>query len=374
MNKKIGIATIVSLNNYGAVLQSYALLKIINSLGYEAEIIDLREPNENDCNMFMKAKSFKDILRNLRKLQCYSAYKNRMILFDNFVKNYISLSPNYYLCNSLNIDERYDVLCTGSDQTFNILLNAFKKEYYLSFSNKLPKMSYASSFGENCNDFTEKQKKWIKENLLQYKYISIREKNGVELANSLTGRDDIIQTLDPTLLLSPKDWRKLINQSNNRRNGYILFYSVLSEPWVVKTVKDISRLTGMPVVAPHMQNQYEFGCYFKRVIECGPLEFLDLIAHADLVLTTSFHATVFSFQFERPFYSFLLKEGNRIGSFLDLVNLKNSSITEKQSIEKSYKINFELNYMKSKEILEIERKRSMDYLVNSLQKMNNMRL
>lgn len=373
-NIKIGIATIVALNNFGAVLQSYALITFLKNLGYDAEIIDLREPNQDDCSIFIKVKSFKDILRNMRKIRNYQAHRTRMSLFEDFVANNLPLSPNYFSDNSLNINNRYDVICTGSDQTFNLLLKAFKQEFFLTFSNELPKISYAASFGENCNDFTETQLQWVKEQLLQYNSISIREQNGVELAKALTGRNDIIQALDPTLLLTSKQWRSLIKQRTSKKNGYILFYSVLSEPWVVKAVKEFSRLTGMPVVVPHLQNQYEIGYNFERIIETGPLEFLDLVAHADLVLTTSFHATVFSFQFERPFYSFILKEGNRIGSFLDTVNLKNRSITERQFIKKSYETDFELNYTKPKELLEVERKRSVEYLVNSLQKLDSLRV
>lgn len=40
MKKKIGIITIVKVNNYGAELQAYALQKKLNLLGYDAEIID----------------------------------------------------------------------------------------------------------------------------------------------------------------------------------------------------------------------------------------------------------------------------------------------------------------------------------------------
>lgn len=360
--KKIGIATIVALNNYGAVLQSYALVAELNNLGYAAEIIDFREVGQDDCNMFVKIKGVKDVLRNLRKLPHYKAHKQRMLLFNNFVTKYLPLSPNYFSGELENIDERYDILCTGSDQTFNVLLNAFKKEFFLTFCQDLPKISYASSFGEYCNNFSETEKKWIKEQLLKYKYLSIREKNGVELVKSLTSRTDIMQVLDPTLLLDSEHWKKLIKNQNKKNERYILFYSVLSKPWVVEKVCEISQATGLLVYAPHLQNQYEIGCKFKRVIECGPCEFLKLIANAELVLTTSFHATVFSFQFEKPFYSFILGEGNRIGSFLELVNLKERAITENQTID----IGLEIDYTLPKVLLDKERNASRNYLENAL--------
>lgn len=365
--KKVGIATIVALNNYGAVLQSYALVSQINLLGYDAEIIDLREVDQDDCNMFVKIRGVKDLLRNLRKLPHYQSHKKRMLLFNSFVEKYLPLSPNYYSGELENIEDRYDVLCTGSDQTFNVLLNAFKKEFYLSFCDNLPKLSYASSFGENCCDFSETQKNWIKEQLLKYKFLSIREKNGVELVKSLTARTDAVHVLDPTLLLKAEQWKKFLNNQRKNNERYILFYSVLSEPWVVEKVNEISRATGLPVLAPHLQNQYEIGIKFNRIIECGPCEFLNLIANAELVLTTSFHATVFSFLFEKPFYSFILGEGNRIGSFLDLVNLNERAIRENQKVE----IDFNIDYAAPKKLLDQERVKSLGYLENALRVIEN---
>lgn len=368
--KKIGIATIVALNNFGAVLQSFALVCKLNSLGYDAEIIDLREKNQDDCSMFIKVNCFTDVLRNLRKIPHYRAHQNRLHLFSNFVERFLPLSPNYFDGKLVDIDVRYDVLCTGSDQTFNVLLNAFKEQFFLTFSDKLPKISYASSFGENCNKFSTSQKDWIKEQLLKYKFISIREKNGVNLVKSLTNRLDVVQALDPTLLLEPEEWKRFVENSTKKGERYILFYSVLSAPWVVESVKEISRYTGLPVLVPHLQNQYEIGSKFKRVIDCGPIEFLNLIAHADLVLTTSFHATVFSFQFEKPFYSFVLGEGNRIGNFLDLVGLQEREIKEEQKI----KIDYKINYADSRKILNKERKKSIDYLIKALQSIEQERL
>lgn len=364
MKKKIGIATIVALNNYGAILQGLALVEVIKEIGYDAEVIDVRTKDQDDCSMFVKVKNAKDILRNVRKLLNYTSQKKRMDLFGSFAEKFLPLSPNYYSMSEDEIVQRYDYLCTGSDQTFNVLLNAFKPEYYLTFTEQLPKFSYASSFGETCEKFTDKDRGWIKKQLCKYSKISVREKNGVELVKMLTGRNDIVQVLDPTLLMTEKQWKRFLPlQTKKFPQKYIVFYSVLSEQWVVEYVKRISLVTGLPVIAPHLQNSYEIGAKFERYIECGPAEFLELINNAELVLTTSFHATVFSYQFKKRFYSFILGEGNRIGSFLENVGLSNRAILDKTDV---INIDDSINFEESNKLLHIEREKSMNYLVETL--------
>lgn len=357
--KKIGIATIIALDNYGALLQGYALLKKFNELGCDAELLDLREKGQNDCSMFVKVRGFKDILRNMRKLLNYSLAKKRLNLFSDFVKENIKLSENYPDEETLRKTKfDYDMLVTGSDQTFNLKLPVFKKAYYLGFNKDIPKISYASSFGENCKSFTKDECDFIKEHLECYKHLSIREKQGVDLAKEITDRQDIIQCVDPTMTLLPEKWKEITNIEVAPKEDYILFYSVLSNKQIVEEVKRISEQTGMKVIAPHLQNSFEIGTTFCRATVTGPKEFLGLIKGAKLVLTTSFHATVFSVIFKKPFYSFIMGEGNRIGSLLDMLGLEDRKIKNAKIENVDYEIDFTLAH----KAMEEERKKSEEYL------------
>lgn len=366
--KKIGIATIIALDNYGALLQGYALLKKFNELGCDAELLDLREKGQNDCSMFVKVKGFKDILRNMRKILNYSSAKKRLNLFQDFVKENIKLSKNYpdeKTLRETSLD--YDMLVTGSDQTFNIKLPVFKKAYYLGFNKEIPKISYASSFGENCKSFTKEECDWIKKHLDCYNHISVREKQGVDLAKEITGREDIIQCVDPTMILPPEKWEQITNTEAAPKEDYILFYSVLSNKQIVEEVKRISAQTGMRVIAPHLQNSFEMGTDFCRAIKTGPREFLGLIKGAKLVLTTSFHATVFSVIFKKPFYSFLMGEGNRIGSLLDMLGLEGRKIKN----AKIENVDYEIDFTSAHKALEEERKKSEEYLQKCVEEIQN---
>ena len=355
----IGIFTIIALDNYGAVLQGYALQRQLDKLGASSELVDLRSREQNDCRIIKKIHSPTDILRNIRQLSKYKKLKKRMDAFKRFVDKNMTLGINYPDAQALvKKPLPYKMLLTGSDQTFNIKLPVFKKEYYLYFEHKLPKASYASSFGEFCGSYTAADREMIKKWLSEYKYIGIREEQGVSFAKEITGRDDIVKNADPTLLLERAEWDKLATLGQADTSGdYILFYSVLSDNWVVERVKEISKKLGMRVIACHLCNKFEIGSGFERVY-AGPEDFLKLVKNARFVLTTSFHATVFSLVFHKPFCSFVLEEGNRIRSLLEAAGLSDRAETENDKKD----ISFEIDFSEADKRLEKERKDSIDYL------------
>lgn len=354
----IGVFTLIALDNYGALLQSFSLQKQLDKMGYTSEIVDVRSKDQNDCRMILKVRSPLDILRNVRQLLNYTKVRRRFDLFSDFVRENIRLSRNYPDIQSLTEEELpYKLLMTGSDQTFNVKLSVFKEVYYLGFEKKRPKVSYASSFGEFCKSFTAEERKRIKEWLSEYKHISIREEQGVNFAKKITGRSDIVKTVDPTLLIQREDWEELIGDNRNRYGDYLLFYSVLSDKWVVDEVKRIAREYKLKVIVPHLCNQFEIGADFKRVV-VSPDGFLNLVKHAKMVLTTSFHATVFSIIFHKPFYSFVPEEGNRIGSLLAMLALEERMI---KSAGKDI-VQTEIDFVNADRILKAEREKSIEYL------------
>ena len=351
----IGIFTIVALDNFGAILQGYALQRKLSDMGQSAELVDLRNSEQSDCRIFKKVKSPLDILRNARQLLSYRKTKRRFDLFNKFVAENIVLSENYNTEDSLK-SLPYKLLMTGSDQTFNIKLPVFKKEYYLGFEKNIQKVSYASSFGEFCSRFTDAEKSKIKEWLSDYRYIGIREEQGVEFAKEITGREDIVRNVDPTLLLTENEWEELA-VGDNKYGDYIAFYSVLSDKWVVDEVQRIAKELNLKVIALHMCNQFEIGAGFERV-SAGPGEFLSIIKNAKLVLTTSFHASVFAITFHKPFYSFVLEEGNRIRNLLNMTGLQDRLIA---SVGKTVSVD-EVDFSEADEKIKNERDKSIEYL------------
>ena len=101
------------------------------------------------------------------------------------------------------------------------------------------------------------------------------------------------------------------------------------------------------------------------MLDAGPLEFLNLINNAKLVLSSSFHGTVFSILLNKPFFAINGKDDYRISTLLKKMDLNERTIEMDNIIEKCNefeKINFNMSY----KLLEQERKKSENYLKNAL--------
>lgn len=359
--KKIGIITMHSNKNYGAVLQSYALQKKICDLGYEAKLIDYIPDSElYNTENFHRSLSKRASVDNIRFLLNVKNQLKRTHGFEAFAKKYYNLTKRYTQNdlpkeNELNMD----VYITGSDQTFNLLLMGepqARYPYFLDFVHNGKKISYASSMGEKILELGEKDRAWIKKALKDYSHIAVREEKAADFIEGL-GIERPKITIDPTMLLTCGEWEKIAEMPKNVKGKYILFYSVLSDKWVVEAVKKISKETGLPVVAPHMKNRYELSAGFKRADYASPEEFIALVKNAEFVCTSSFHGTVFSIINNKPFISFILGEGNRIKTLLKNTGLESNAVYCGDEIHIP-----QSNCNAANDLLEILRKNSVNLL------------
>jgi hypothetical protein len=340
--KKIGILTIHNSYNYGAVLQAYATQRTLVELGFDVELINYStEVSKKTKKFLVLPKSKQDIKHNLRNIRHPLMFFKRKKKFETFIFKYMTLSKREYNRNNIRLaeNEDYDYLVTGSDQTFNLNLRGNiwdRQAYFLPFEFAGKKISYAASMGEYMSLLTAEQKDWIKIALSDYSRISVREPVAADFIEDLIGkRPDVI--FDPTLALTREQWDSVCKVQPPKgkikdKEKYILFYTVTSEKWVVDFAEKISKQTGMKIVAAHPQNSLEIGRDFERVSDSGPSEFLSLIKNASFVITTSFHGTIFSMIYEKPFYSLVLGEGNRQTSLLSQAGLGGRVILEKSKV------------------------------------------
>lgn len=363
--KKIGIITIHHNCNYGAVLQAYALQEKLNNLGYNAELLNYITPSGRN-SMRLLSSSLKDNISTLLKIKNKILRINR---FKSFINQRYRLSGKpIYDQNKLNENMfNYDVYITGSDQTFNLLLNKnieYRKPYFLPFVKNTKKISYAASMGEKIQNISPTNKEWMKKALNEYDHILVRDEKTADFIEKELNisRPDIV--LDPTLLLTSEEWNEISKPTKIPDEKYVLFYSVLSSPWVIKQVNAIAEKLNLKVIAPHHANRFEFSTNFKRMDFCGPEEFIDLVKNATVVLTTSFHGTIFSLLFNKPFLSFVLGEGNRITNLLKLTGLTNRAVYENSYIDIDSILT--QNYKNVNEKLDALRKTSAKLLTDAI--------
>ena len=377
--KKTGIITILNVNNYGAELQAFALHHKLKHMGYDNEIINYlyyKNPlykSEVDSRPLIKT-SIKNKLKDfaLKWIDKYSAFrypeiaKKRKLRFFDFHKEHTSLSKVYKSYSELyeaKLD--YENYVVGSDQVWNPNNGTNLAPYFLTFAPKeANKVAFASSFGvgEISESYYSKYKEWIN-NLV---HIGTRETSGVELIKNITGRS-VAHVVDPTLLLTKKDWEGLMVPYKHE-NPYILLFIFKKNSYAEELAYKIQEKTGFKIIRVCKNEMpLESDDKILNIRDFGPLEFLGLYSGASVVLTTSFHGSVFSLIFEKPFYTITPASKNnnsRQESLMRVVGLENRLLREGDNVDLDKLTDVDFDYVKEKLGEQIDF--SIDYLKQSL--------
>lgn len=364
--KKVGILTFHGSHNYGSVLQSYASAITLSKLGYNPEIINLRNHAQLDAyKIFHTGES---AIRRFFKILIYRQLKSRFNKFENFITNVLPISSKEYNDGKeLKISQLdYDIYYTGSDQIWNPACQDFEPAYYLDFVNhKRPTIAYAPSLGKG--DFDNSDKKLIKRLLDNVDYLSCREETGSKLIEKLSGKKTI-QVCDPVFLPTKNEWSDFAI-SPKRKRPYILVYFLENNHGDKSNLELLKKRTGYDVILLNEYLREYLNPHIKLKLDASPQEFLGLIQNAELIYTNSFHATAFSVIFNKPFYTAIAKtedvtnnNDSRKIDFLKSVGLENRLVKSVNDID----LNKKINYQSVNEKLSALREKSLDYLKNAL--------
>ncbi len=336
---KIALLTFHNAINYGAALQVYASQKAIQELGAECEVIDyVNEHRKNAYNMFEQAK------KNLKEKKMISFAKvlvgtpfmsSRRKKFLEFYNENLECTDKQFT-NSKEakaLNGLYDKFIVGSDQVWNYINNGSDFSFLLNFvEDDNRKISYSSSFGlanipDNLKD------KYI-ENLNKIKYLSTREEYGVNLINNLTGRKAEL-VLDPVFLLDKNQWLSLCNKSNNKEK-YVFAYTNRSGQW-----EEFLQRTSYPMnskkvykISRHLTPKDFISRQVKVSYSISPVEFVETIANAELVVSASFHCIAMSIILNKPFVAILTGDcgkDERVINILKIAGLENRILSPKMT-------------------------------------------
>lgn len=316
---KVGILTYHNAHNYGAALQAYGLQKQLRDMGENPEFIHYYSEETESRNAYKRPISRpKDLLINIAyKIFAYKL-KARFENFESFIGSYLEKSPRYRTLDALREAEHdYDAIVCGSDQIWSYAQGASPVYYATFVPSSIPLIAYAPSFGRYvaADSAPPKLKDWV----ARFSSLSVRELNGVQMLQKLTGRE-VAHVLDPAFFVSPEDWKQVAVEPGIGK-PYLLFYALeISQP-VVDFVSRVSTMLKLNIVIAGKGGSLFFSGRSKLAIESGPREFLGLIKGASLVISNSFHATVFSILMRVPFLTLGHSERNeRIRGLLELVN------------------------------------------------------
>ena len=312
---KICTITRHNVYNYGATLQAYALQEYLKSLGNDVKIIDYRpvydighygfhwyvfplSPHYNRCKknpLFRLAYCFR------RGIRSYKTIKRKW-KFDEFDKEYLDRTKIYKSYDDLLLDPpSADTFIAGSDQIwYAYSLEGQDKAYYLEFVKSGRKISYAASFGTSTPnpDFEEQQKHLVS----KFDYVTVREEVGKKILSVWDIPSS--QVCDPVFLLHKEDWIKLSDRADiGIPDKYILIYNLGPENSKIREIgQQIAKEHDFKIISINSPGKIAYSD--KKLGNIGPKEFVKLIAHAQVVLTNSFHGTAFSIILNKPFYAF----------------------------------------------------------------------
>lgn len=352
---KIGILTWLHNGNYGSILQAYALQKALRNQGYQTENIDYAPSTVKKVENLIKNKNSLKLF--LEKWDAYCAKKvagsprelsEKQKKFEDFRENYINITRRYSSPKEVaTIDGEYDAYICGSDQIWSpVLLNPV---FYFDFlSDTERKIAYACSFG--VSSIKGKKATKITNYLNRFDYISVRESSGCEIVKNLTGK--VVPVMpDPTLLLQRTDWDK-VSKYNLNLNKYIFCYFLSWNEDYWKYVENVSQQLGYQIViVPSVKQTYQVDAKILKNI--GPEEWVGLVKNASYVITDSFHGTVFSIIYNKPFT--VLKrfsddnprsQNSRIYTLLEHYNLTNrlGINTDIFNLQEYTKVNSQVEY------------------------------
>jgi Polysaccharide pyruvyl transferase len=349
--KKTATLTFQNADNYGAILQAYALHKTLANIGVENHVLNYQSKYMGKPYGLAALKR-KGIIRFLLGIAYYIVRMPRKAKFSE-LRTHLKMTPILNKSDLINLEEQYDCFIAGSDQVWNDSITDLDPSFFLDFV-KSPdkKLSYAASFGFESmpNDLKIKYKELLKD----FSSYNMREASGVEIINSLLKKPANL-VLDPTLLLTREEWNTIENAPAIKEK-YILVYQVTLSSFLIKTVKKIAKFTGYKVVTV----PFPLGGFLKAKtnLSAGPREWIGLIRDAEIVVTDSFHGCCFSILYNKKFYVCITGAATRIYNLLNVFNLNECLYKPGSQLELTNKIDWE----KINSSLGEERKRSINIL------------
>lgn len=372
------------IRNYGSVLQSYATFRILNELGHDTQVICYRDrPSRKakaEIALRIRLKYLADrsmVKQKVRKLlhgdgAFAHILQSRGEAFDAFNRDVLRFTE---ACDSPSDAaaclEPGETVVIGSDQLWGPedIIRDYHTLNWVPAGHR--KVAYSTSFGvKQLPKFVQERAKRF---LSDMDRISVREASGVEIVDALTGKA-VPQVCDPTLLLPGEAWADLA-APRLVEEPYIFLFFIGDNPGQRKAVRDFARRRHLKIAAIQHLDRYiasDEGIADLTFNAASPREFLALIRDASYVFCDSFHAAIFSVQFEKRFLIFNRYGDNaygsrnsRIDSLCSRLGMEDRRAGEGDDLDR--KIDQPVDYRRVKEALNQWRAASLDYLQKALE-------
>ena len=326
---RVGIITFHFVNNYGGVLQTFALQKTIkDKCNADAVIVDYRNwfiRLTDWIRLFPITTNQKEFRSGINTMK---ARRERLDKFSSFLAEKTTLTRKYTSTAAIKRDlPECDKFICGSDQIWNpFLTGGVAGAYYCSFvKERNRKVAYAPSFG--TDKISPRHKKKMESYIKELSAISVREKDSIQYMKEHIGRE-AVQLIDPVFLVSAAEWKKEAVKIDGIPEKYILLYIMQRDETVYSYAKKLKEQFHLPIIEI---SRYGYQPSFVDIslINIGPQEFLGLFLHATYVVSNSYHGLIFSIVFDKKLCLVPSKRfRSRINNLLALLDRKEHTLDE----------------------------------------------
>ena len=332
----VGILTLPFVNNYGGILQNYAMQVVLKNCGMNPITLDVESP-KTPVWIFVASwiKSFIFVLFGKKRAFPKTRVNKRSELLNDFIRSSISTTEELKNLNE-DILKKYGItaIVVGSDQVWRPKYTHDVKTMFLDFVKKtdVKRIAYAASFGVDCCEYTSQQVAACSELAKKFNAISVRESSGVRLCKEFLCVN-AIWTLDPTLLLYRDDYERLCCDIPIEKSLFLAAYILEKTDDVVDKIEKIASERGLTIK------------WFTadKAASLSIPEWISMFRDASYVVTDSFHGTVFSIIFDKEFKC-VFNESRGSARFESLLELYN---TGKLAEMRAFSLNWLKNALES---------------------------
>lgn len=387
---KIGLVGVTYKDNFGSVLQTYAMQYLLEKMGHEVTIFEIKGLHRSIklrklryyATRLFDATERKYLIDNFwSRLRKRTGAKGdhyaadmaiRHQMYVDFYKKWLHISDSIDSWkDSADMARTMDAVVIGSDQLWrpsNIAGGFFTLEFV---PDNVKKIAFSTSFG--VSELPNNIKKHARSFLSRIEHISVREESGIAIVKELIGRE-IPVICDPTMMLTAEDWMHIQDENPFAEGKYILMYLMGDNPEQREFVKKLSKQTGCRIIG--LLHGATYISYDEDVVEekpynVGPSEFINLIRNAEYVCTDSFHCCVFSILNSTKFFAFRrwpdgsqFSANDRLYTLLKFTGLENRLLSGTEDVKKCINDQIDFSFVLSR--VAERRKMSMNYLVNAL--------
>lgn len=337
--KKVAILTQPLGKNYGGIIQNFALQKALKNEGYFPVTVRRDNYEKFSLRLFLssvKNKTYNQLLGKKRKEFTRKELDLVYSKMEDFIQKNINVTERIFSTDGLRShfhSQKYSAVIVGSDQTWRPKYSPNILNYYLDFiksNNLITKISYASSFGTDEWEYNDQEKNACTKLIKLFDAVSVREDSGINLCLEHFGMKAQL-VLDPTLLLEKNEYLDVFKSSIRKRMG--LFTYVLDRSSVKNNfIEQVSQKLRLPIFSNQpkksindVSNFHSLDEYMYPSVE----DWLSSFHNAEFVITDSFHGTVFSIIFNKPFISIVNSErgASRFLSLLKLFSLEDRLVS-----------------------------------------------